>query len=150
MLVQTLFWIALPGICYGLLAAWLLPTEPRHRWRTRLAAVVARRQGAPSGRRRRAPSPPDPFAVLALQVRLGVVATQLRELEDDATAWARARRLEATRAAYDDLLAEACRLAGVPEPGVPEPDGAADRCARHGEPARFTAEMELAARGWSW
>ncbi len=47
-----------------------------------------------------------------------------------------------TRAAYDDLLEEACRLAGV------EVDRAAGR--RGEESRRCAEELELAARGWSW
>jgi hypothetical protein len=41
-------------------------------------------------------------------------------------------------AAYDRLLDEACRLAGVPAP-----DGT-------GDARRLLAEVELRARGWNW
>lgn len=66
-------------------------------------------------------------------MRLGVLSGQLRDLEADDRAFARARRIKATEAAYDDLLAEACVLAGVD----PAPD-------------RFSRELELASSGWSW
>jgi hypothetical protein len=46
----------------------------------------------------------------------------------------------AAEAAYDDLLDEACRLAGVPETA---------HLAR-GEDKRWLEEQELASRGWSW
>jgi hypothetical protein len=45
----------------------------------------------------------------------------------------------ALEAAYDDLLDEACRLAGVPDPEVEQP-----------EEKRWQEEQELASRGWSW
>lgn len=150
MVVQTLFWVALPGLCYGLLAAWLLPGDDRthrpgpvRRSLARAGSALARL--APRRRALAPPPEPDPFAVLALQVRLGVVAAQLLALERDPAVWARAKRLQAVRAAYDDLLAEACRLAGVP---VPDDDGPRRRA--RSEPERFRAEIELAARGWSW
>lgn len=90
-------------------------------------------------RRRRRRCQPDPFEALRLQIRLGVVAGQVRQLESDDHVFARAHRLRAAMAAYDDLLAEACRMAGVQvDPAV------------HGEQERLREEVELAARGWSW
>lgn len=83
---------------------------------------------------------PDPFAVLRVQTRLGALADEVRTLQDDVQVYAKAHRLRATRAAYDDLLEEACRLAGVPvDPATPR-----------GEGERMREEVELAARGWSW
>lgn len=83
---------------------------------------------------------PDPFLALQLQTRLGLVADHVRQLEGDRRAYARAQRIIAGQLAYDALLAEACRLAGVDvlveTPGDP------------GE--RFREEVELASRGWSW
>jgi hypothetical protein len=83
---------------------------------------------------------PDPFEVLRLQTRLGVLAEHIRDLEADPYVYAKAHRLQAARAAYDDLLDEACRLAGVP----------VDSGVRRSESHRWDSELELASRGWSW
>jgi hypothetical protein len=100
-------------------------------------------------RRISAPEPePDPFTVLEVQHRLGLIATELRVLEAadaDRRYYARAHRIHTRRSAYDQLLAEACALAGVPAQH-PGPDG---RICRNAD-ERFSAEMELAARGWHW
>ncbi|MGV8966994.1 MAG: hypothetical protein ACOH2F_12015 [Cellulomonas sp.] len=89
---------------------------------------------------RRRITPPNPFEVLRIQTRLSVVAEEVRALERDETAFARAHHLEATQRAYDALLAEACVLAGVAtEPTEPG-----------NETERFREEVELTARGWSW
>lgn len=103
--------------------------------------------GRPSRPASRRPAPaPDPFDVLVVQVQLGRLTAQMRALEADPHAWARGRRMLAAQAAYDALLAEACRLAGVPveQEWSPEPWGPTR------EPERFREEMELASRGWSW
>lgn len=148
MVAETLVWMLLPAVVYGSLASAFLEPEPP-RWRVRLARA-ARRLGQPLARwrARRGEArrvPPDPFAALSVQVRLGLVADQLRALEADPHAWARGKRLQATQAAYDALLAEACRLAGVDVAEPPYP-GALTAS----EPERFREEMELASRGWSW
>ena len=88
---------------------------------------------------RRRPDEPNPFEVLRVQTRLGVVADECRALERDQSVFARAHRLEATQAAYAALLAEACQLAGV-----------ATGPSRGDEQERFREEVELASRGWSW
>lgn len=86
------------------------------------------------------PQEPDPFEVLRVQSRLGAIADEIRAVEADPKIYAKAHRLTALRAAYDDLLAEACDLADVPVgPGR-----------RRGDGVRWHAEQELAARGWSW
>ncbi|MEV7974259.1 hypothetical protein [Cellulomonas sp. NPDC089187] len=83
---------------------------------------------------------PDPFDALLVQTRLGIVAQHLRRLEDDPHAWARAERIIAGQMAYDQLLAEACRLAGVEV--LPRAKG---------DPwERLREEVELTARGWTW
>ncbi|MCL3860948.1 hypothetical protein M1R94_08025 [Actinotalea sp. K2] len=147
--MMGLFWIALPTVAFGLLAMLLFPEPgPPPRWRARLSCrtrALATRAAAVRRRlhltRRPSPPPePDPFAALSLQVRLGFLATQLLALEADQRAWARGKRIQATQAAYDDLLDEACRLAGV------ELEATAPRT----EPERFREEIELASRGWSW
>ena len=110
--------------------------RPRRRWRSLLAARLER----VAERLRHGPDRPDPFEILRLQTRLGVVADQVRLLEGDDHVYAKAARLRATQAAYDDLLEEACRLAGVP----------VERDGRRREQERLREEVELAARGWSW
>ena len=83
---------------------------------------------------------PDPFDALHVQVRLGIVAQHLQRLEADRHAWARAERIIASQLAYDALLADACRLAGVEV--LPSAKG---------DPwERMREEVELAARGWTW
>lgn len=111
-------------------------TEPRRRWRSRLAERLERA----AGRLRHGPHQPDPFDVLRLQVRLGVLAEEVRVLEADRQVYAKAHRLRATKAAYDDLLEEACHLAGVPLER--------DRSPR--DQQRLREEVELVSRGWSW
>lgn len=141
-----LLWVLLPTAVFGAFLLTLPPPDPPPRWRAaasrRRAALVrwwkARRPAPP-------PEPPDPFAALRLQVRLGVLAEQIRLLENDPRVWARGRRLQAAWAAYDALLGEACGLAGVDVPvdrPVREP--------RRDDGERFREEMELASRGWSW
>src|SRR5690242_5303984 len=95
-LPAAVFWI------FGVLSPRVGPPP---RWRVRLAERVERVR-----ERHRRPAPIDPFEVLKLQTRLGVLADQVRALEADAQVYAKAHRLQATRAAYDDLLGEACRL----------------------------------------
>ncbi|WP_329005934.1 hypothetical protein OHA18_21335 [Kribbella sp. NBC_00709] len=114
----------------------LLPNPPPARWRRRLQRLTDR-AGA---RVRRRPVPtPDPFDTLRLQTRLGTLSTKIRRVESDRHVYARAHRLMALEAAYDDLLDEACRLAGVPDPDAKQP-----------EEKRWQEEQELASRGWSW
>lgn len=100
-------------------------------------AVVAR------ARRRRAAREPDPFAVLSVQVRLGQLAGQLRRLDADPAVWARGRRTIAVQAAYDALLVEACRMAGI------EVEESLDVTSRTDD-ERFREEVALTERGWSW
>ena len=90
--------------------------------------------------RRRTSTVPDPFDTLRLQTRLGELAGEIRRVEATPRVYAKAHRLMALEAAYDDLLDEACRLAGVP--------GEADL--ERGEQKRWLEEQELATRGWSW
>ena len=137
------FLFLLPAMIFGMFAALSTPrVGPPPRWRVRANALVtwAVRPVRRAVERHRPPIPVDPFEVLRLQTRLGVVADQVRALEADAQVYAKAHRLAATRAAYDDLLGEACRMAGI-QP-VPE--------ARRSEGERLREEVELAARGWNW
>lgn len=156
-MVTSLLWITLPSVVIGLVLTLALPDPgPPPRWRVRLGGWLRRVGGRllrlvpsrlrpsrlpPRSRRRE----PDPFEVLSLQLRLGVLAQQLRALEADPHVYGRAHRLTAAQSAYDALLAEACRLAGVDVSAPPlRPRVVPD------EPERFREEMELASRGWSW
>ncbi|MDM8085246.1 hypothetical protein QUV83_10765 [Cellulomonas cellasea] len=135
------------------------PDEPP-RWRRRLGAALRRIGERLHPRRRRARrrarrlaaevrlddvgdgkvAVPDPFLALRVQTRLGKVAELARTIEDEPRSMARAERLIATQLAYDDLLAEACELAGVQL-----------RNRAKGDPQeRFRKEVELAERGWTW
>ena len=161
-------WVLLPMVVFGVLGALLLPEDPPARAVRSAARRLVRAVGRPfvrAWRRLRPPPPPpppDPFEVLSLQLRLGLLADQLRVLENDPQIFARARRHMAVRAAYDALLIEACRLAGVEleENGAAaEADGPlAGWDAENGsfglavvsDRERFREEMELASRGWSW
>ena len=124
------------GLALLALLECVLPHHRQHWW-SRVARLV---QGL--GRRtvRRPPALPDPFEVLRVQHRLGELSSQIRRLEDDPRAYARVHRLEAVQAAYDDLLGEGCRLAGVP----------GDAGALDAESRRWHEEQALAERGWSW
>ena len=97
-------------------------------------------------RLRRQPPPPDPFEVLRVQMRLAVLADEVRALERSEDVYARMHHLRATEAAYDAMLVHACRLAGVPTSAAP---GAVPTVAQS-QQERFREEVELAARGWSW
>ncbi len=112
------------------------PDEPP-RWRVALAESL---EALADRLRRPRPAALDPFLTLRVQQRLGVVAEHVRLLEGDERAFARAERIIASQLAYDQLLAEACRLAGVEV-----------RPAATGDPQeRFREEVELTARGWTW
>ncbi|WP_053203896.1 hypothetical protein [Jiangella muralis] len=80
----------------------------------------------------------DPFETLTVQLRLTRVSGEIRRLERDQGRWARAHHLTAATRAYDDLLLDAARLAGLPVPDAP--------------PAirRVMIESALRHDGWSW
>lgn len=88
---------------------------------------------------------PDPLVALRLQTRLGDLASELRHVEEDPGLYARAHHWRAVLGAYDALLREACRLAGVPTASAPL---RADDLSPADE--RLREELELSARGWSW
>jgi hypothetical protein len=98
-------------------------------------------------RSRHEPPPPDPFEVLRVQMRLAVLAEEVRALERSEDVYARMHHLRATEAAYDAMLMRACALAGVP---TSRPADAAPATVPQSPDDRFRAEVELAARGWSW
>ncbi len=132
----------LPSAAFGLLAVALPGVGPTPRWRVALRGWRDR-----TTRRLRGDAACDPFEVLHLQTRLAAVAQEVRLLTADSGAYARAHRLRAALAAYDDLLAEACRVAGVPQ----EPAAAAQDVSEEGRARqRLRVEMELSARSWHW
>lgn len=122
-----------------LCAVWsLIPSvEETPPWRL---ALAQRLEHAAQRLRRHHPEPYDPFLTLRVQQRLGAVADHVRRLEADDRTFARAERIIASQLAYDQLLAEACHLAGV------EVRPAATGDAQE----RFREEVELASRGWTW
>lgn len=141
-----------PALAYAGVVA-LLPGGERRPARVRLDRRGRRRRGlrgdgtaAPVPwfgrlhRRPATPALPDPFDALQVQTRLAIVAEHIRRLEEDRHAWARAERIIAAQLAYDALLAQACRMAGVEV--LPRAKG---------DPwERLREEVELIARGWTW
>ncbi|HEY0117345.1 MAG TPA: hypothetical protein VGC04_01040 [Cellulomonas sp.] len=127
-----------PGLLFCALLSLIPSGAPVPRWRSaladRLEALAARL------RRPRRCAVPDPFVALRVQSRLGIVAHHVQSLEADKRVMARAERIVASQLAYDDLLAEACRMAGVDIPPHATGDAA----------ERFREEVELAGRGWAW
>lgn len=122
-----------------LCAVWSLipsPDEPP-RWRVALAGSL---EALADRVRHRRVERYDPFLTLRVQERLGAVADHVRRLEGDDRTFARAERIIASQLAYDQLLAEACHLAGVEV--RPATKGDAQE--------RFREEVELASRGWTW
>src|SRR5690242_18674434 len=107
----------------------VLPKPPPSRWQRGLQRGTSRLR---SRLHRQAVPEPDPFDTLRLQTRLGYVSTKIRSIESTPHVYARAHRLMALEAAYDDLLDEACRLAGCPG----EPDG------KRSEAKRWQEEQE--------
>lgn len=136
-IVLLVFLFFVPALVFRL--AWSLVATPDRaprwqravaRWLERLAARL----------RHERPPAYDPFTALRVQTRLSKVADHICELEEDPRTFARAERLIASQLAYDQLLAEACKLAGVEVEPHPKGDGA----------ERFREEVELASRGWAW
>ena len=85
------------------------------------------------------PPAADPFRTFELQARLTRLAREMETLDRDrAPRFALGHHARAATRAYDQTLAEACVLAGVPVPPVK------DAC------DRLQAEASLAQAGWSW
>jgi hypothetical protein len=136
--VKTMALVALTIVVllFWALSACLLP-HPVSGRRRRLDRIWSRVVRLVEHRKSAAP---DPFDTLRVQIRLGELADKIRRLEATPRVYARAHRLTALQTAYDDLLHEACRLAGASTQEADEP----------GEERRWHEEQELATRGWSW
>jgi|GEM_PF-1710547 len=102
-------------------------------------------RGAVARRRRRRAVGGDPLVTLTVQVRLGELARELRAIDDDPQVYARAHHARAAQGAYDALLREACRLAGLSVVDLPMRAGE-----RAESEERMREELELSSRGWSW
>ncbi|MGC5168358.1 hypothetical protein [Luteimicrobium sp. DT211] len=92
----------------------------------------------------------DPLATLDVQFRLALAAAEVRRIEADPALYARAHHWRAAVLAYDALLREACRLAGVDDEDVVDPPAPLDADAPRAQEARLHEELELTSRGWSW
>jgi len=88
----------------------------------------------------RPPDQADPFEALRVQRSLARLEREIDRLRgDDDEIFAGAHHLRAAVLAYDGLLTEARRLAGLPaEPAV------------HSSAGRLLAVAELHASGWDW
>jgi len=83
--------------------------------------------------------PPDPFHTLELQIRLTRLSQELNSLNMDKTReFAVGHHSRAATIAYEQTLADACRLVGMP---VEDTNGAAQR---------LLAEANLFRAGWVW
>jgi hypothetical protein len=131
-------WAALL-VSFVLMCVLLSQVSPHapSRWRLRLQRWVKRLAARPG---RRTVAEADPFETLRLQTRLGLLADEIRRIGATPHVYAKAHRLVALESAYDDLLDEACRLAGVPR----------DADLERGAQRRWLEEQGLATRGWSW
>ncbi|WP_426593952.1 hypothetical protein ACPPVS_00435 [Cellulomonas sp. McL0617] len=136
-LAILVFLFFVPALVFRLAWGFVATPEQVPRWQRALAGWLER---IAAHLRRQHPPVYDPFTTLHVQSRLGKVADHMRELEADPHTYARAERLIASGLAYDQLLAEACKLAGVEVEPHPKGDGA----------ERFREETELASRGWAW
>lgn len=136
-LVLFVFLFFVPALIFRLAWGVIGTPDERARWERVVADWLER---IASRLRRERPPVYDPFQTLHLQTRLSTVANHMRDLELDPHTFALAERLIASQLAYDQLLAEACKLAGVEVEDHPKGDGA----------ERFREEVELASRGWAW
>lgn len=129
------------GAALAAILAWNV-TRPGAGWHATSRLEPRRGSRRLARRERRAP---DPLVTLAVQVRLGELAHELRAVEDDPGVYARAHHYLAAQGAYDALLREACRLSGLDVEPDPLRAGL-----RSDEDERLREELELSARGWTW
>jgi hypothetical protein len=103
MVWSLLLWLTLPALTFAAVLRLIPGAEasPRRRAardRRRARAAAALDRVASHVRHGRRPPVPDPFDALHVQMRLGIVAQHLQDLEEDAHAWARAERIIASSA----------------------------------------------------
>ncbi|HEY6796080.1 MAG TPA: hypothetical protein VI248_15495 [Kineosporiaceae bacterium] len=129
--LPAVFFVLLDLLIFGQSPPWLrLPSGLREAWR----------------RRRERPGCYDPFDTLHVQHRLAALAAEIQRLEADGLVFAKAHRIRVAESAYDALLAEACRLAGV-EPLEFEVPSLYQPVPHE---RRVREELALASRGWFW
>jgi hypothetical protein len=101
----------------------------------------------------------DPFAVLDVQCSLARLEREITSLRRTGSRdFAQAHHLRAALIAYDQLLVQACRMAGVEPPTQDRPEAAVSGAELNGsrpedpggEVARVLAVVALDARGWRW
>ena len=88
---------------------------------------------------RRSRAAVDPFETLRVQSSLARLEREIDRLRGDDEGFAVAHHLRAAVLAYDDLLGEARRLAGMEQ-----------KPSRGGSAGRLLTVAELHARGWDW
>ena len=92
----------------------------------------------------------EPLQILALQIRLGRLAAEVRRLERS-NEMGRGHHIRAAESAYDELLAEACRKAGItPEDEMVNALTTKSAFTQPDVASRLGLELALAARGWEW
>lgn len=117
---------------------------------TWLTALVVRQ------RRQRART--DPFAVLEVQLSLARLEREIEQLKGyGGRDFAQAHHLRAAILAYEQLLTQACRMAGIDPPTadrVQDATGTERNGQRPEDPGseveRVLAVAALDARGWRW
>jgi hypothetical protein len=137
MMLVLLVLLMAPGLMFALALALFATPDETPRWRL---AVARHLEHLARRLRREHRYVPDPFDALRVQTRLSAVANHVHSLEMEPHTFALAERLIASQLAYDQLLAEACGLAGVEV--LPRAKGDPQE--------RFREEVELTSRGWSW
>lgn len=109
-------------------------------------------------RQRRWRARPDPFAALEVQLSLARLEREIERLKGyGGRDFAQAHHLRAAILAYEQLLTQACRMAGIDPPTadrIQDATGTERNGRRPEDPgsevARVLAVTALDARGWRW
>jgi len=123
-LFPTVFFLVLDALVFRKPPAWASAAADRARERLRRPPPVVF----------------DPFTTLEVQHRLAALAAEIQGLEQDRRVFAKAHRIRVAQEAYDAVLGEACRLAGIRDTEEEI----------RGPRERARGELDLAARGWFW